>query len=153
MTSPIPSFYRTWFTVIDPILSIVGVFTNILAPTTILKSFNPSSTTPPAPETIFILDQSAGFFACLTFLQLGILRARPADVGLYRAVQAGTLMVDLAMLAGFARTLGTQGRLGLAGWRAEEWTNIGITVGVAVIRTTFLLGLGMEGRGKGKKKA
>ena len=151
MSSPIPAFYHVCFTVLDPVLSLLGVFGNLFAPTSILNSYTPSYVSPPATETILLLDTTAGFLAGLIFLQIFLLRAKPTDMTVWRALQAGTLLVDFAMLGGFARAFSVQGRTDWRGWRAEEWTNLGITGGVAVIRTAFLLGIGVGGQGKGKR--
>ena len=65
-------------------------------------------------------------------------------------MQGSTLIVDIGLLAAFARALGNQGRLGsIGGWRVEEWGNYAITVGVAIVRGAFLMEVGM---GKGTKK-
>ena len=148
MTSPIPSFYRTWFTILDPILSVTGVVANLFFPNAYLDSLTTSATNPPTIETTALLDSLAGFYGALVFLQLGLLRPRPRDLGIWRTLQAATLVVDVFILEAFARALHAQGRLGLVHWRAEEWMNIGLTAFVAVLRTAFLLGLGMEPQGK-----
>ncbi|KZP10763.1 hypothetical protein FIBSPDRAFT_1051146 [Athelia psychrophila] len=150
MSSTMPSFYRIWFTVVDPLLSIAGVLGNLFVPTTILNSYSPSFVSPPATETIYLLDATAGFLAGLVLLQVVLLRARPTDVTVWRVLQASMLLVDLAMLGGFARALSAQGRTVWRVWRAEEWTNLVIIAGVAVIRTAFVLGVGMGGQRKGK---
>ena len=70
----------------------------------------------------------------------------------WRAVQTCQLIVDLGMLAAFTRALRVQGRMSIGKWRAEEWGNYAIVVGVAMIRGSFLMGVGM-GRKKGRKRA
>lgn len=153
MASPvIPSFYRLWFTVADPILSMSGVIGNVLAPETILNSYTPSHVSPPAPETTLLLDTAAGYLAGTAYLQLVLLPARSTDVPLWRAVQASILVVDLAILAGNARVLGVEGRMHWAALRWEEWVNLGITTFVAAVRSAFLFGVGLnEAKGKGKR--
>lgn len=144
MSSPIPAFYRIWFTTIDPILSLVGVVTHLFARTAALTSYAVAPVSPPATETAVLLDAMAGFFAGLTLLQVVLLRARPADVTVWRALQAATALVDIGMLGGFARALSATGRMNMEVWRPEEWTNVGITAWVAVLRTAFCLGTGMS---------
>ena len=58
--------------------------------------------------------------------------------------------MDVAILGGLVRALGNEGRMDWRGWRTEEWTNMGITGGVAVIRGVFLLTVGLAGEGKAK---
>ena len=148
MSNKIPVFYRVWFTIVDPVLSLIGVFGNLLTPTAILDFYTPTSAAPPATETILLLDTVAGFFACLTFLQLVLLRARPDDLVVWCSLQCSTLLVDVAMLGAIARALSREGRIDWNGWRAEEWTNIGITSGVLIIRLVFLTTTGVGAQGK-----
>jgi hypothetical protein len=152
MSSPIPSFYRIWFTIVDPLLALVGVFSNLFAPAATLSSHSPSYISPPATETTLLVDTVAGFLAGLVFLQVVLLRARPSDMTVWRALLASTLLVDIAMLGGSARALSSQGRTDRRVWRTEEWTHLPITAGVVVIRVAFLLGMGMGRQGKGRGK-
>ncbi|MCJ1271806.1 hypothetical protein MMC22_011711 [Lobaria immixta] len=145
-----PAFYRIWFTLIDPLFSILGIYSNIFTPSTILLSYSPTYRSPPTSETILCLDTVAAFLSGLIFLQVYLLRAKANDITVWRAVQGSTLIVDIGLLAAFARALGNQGRLGsIGGWRVEEWGNYAITVGVAIVRGAFLMEVGM---GKGTKK-
>ena len=146
MAPPVPSFYRIWFTTIDPIISLSGVYLNIFNPTTILSSYSPTYA-PPRSETILLLDTVAAFLAGLIFLQIVLLRAKATDMVVWRAVQTGQLIVDLGMLAAYTRALRVQGRMSLGNWRAEEWGNYTIVVGVEIIRLMFLTVVGM-----GRKK-
>ena len=148
MSDEIPTFYRVWFTIMDPGLSLVGVLANLLTPTAILNSYTPTSAVPPATETILLLDTVAGFLACLAFLQLVLLRARPNDLFLWCSLQFGIMLVDVAILGGIARALDKEERTDWKGWRAEEWTNVGITTGVLTIRLIFLASVGIGSRGK-----
>ena len=151
MAPPVSPFYRIWFTTIDPIISLSGIYLNIFNPTTILSSYSPIYASPRS-ETILLLDTVAAFLAGLVYLEVVLLRVKAADMVVWRAVQAGQLIVDLGMLAAFTRALKVQGRMGIGNWRAEEWGNYGITAGVAVIRVLFLTGVGI-GRKKGRKRA
>ncbi|KAG7010078.1 hypothetical protein G7Y79_00001g003500 [Physcia stellaris] len=144
-----PSFYRIWFTLIDPLVSFSGIYLNILHPSTILHSYSPTYHSPTI-ETILCLDTVAAFLCGYIFLQVYLLRAKAHDLTVWRAVQGSMLIVDFGLLAAYTRALGSQGRLGeVAGLRVEEWGNYMITVGVAVVRGAFLMGVGM---GKGTKK-
>jgi hypothetical protein len=148
-----PSFYRIWFTIVDPLLAFVGVFSNLFAPTATLNSYSPSYVSPSATETTLLLETVAGFLAGLVSLQVVLLRARPSDMTVWRALQASTLLVDTAMLGGPARALSSQRRTDWRVWRTEEWTHLAITAGVVVIRVAFLLGVGIgrQVKGNGKK--
>lgn len=99
---------------------------------------------PPATETRLLLDALIGFFLFLAFLQAVLLRARPHDLGVWKILQAGILIVDLFMVLAFARALSNTGRMDASSWRPEEWRNIGVNVSVAIVRMAFVLGIGMN---------
>lgn len=84
----------------------------------------------------------------MVFIQVYLLPKRANDLLVWRAFEAGTLLIDLGLLAAVGRSLSAQGRLELGRLRAEDWGNLGITGTVAVVRGAFLLGLGFEGKGK-----
>ena len=145
MSSSIPIFYRLIFTLVDTALTIFAIVGNIVAPTTILTYYAARPTLPPSPETTFLLDETTGFFTCLRVLQLFLLRARPTDLGVWRAIQGGTAIVDVTILASLAKMLSAEKRTGMALWRSEEWINISIIAGLLLARTAFVLGIGMRG--------
>ncbi|KAL9019148.1 MAG: hypothetical protein Q9185_003579 [Variospora sp. 1 TL-2023] len=137
-------FYRIWFTIVDPLLSLLGVYTNFFTPTTVLNSYAPTFVSPPGSETIVLLDTVAAFLVGLIFLELFLLRAKSTDMTVWRALQGSQLLVDIGMLAAFTRALESQGRMDWKVLRAEDWGNYLITAGVAVIRSAFLMGVGMN---------
>jgi hypothetical protein len=143
----IPSTYRVFFTIIDPILCTGGIITTWIFPQMFLQSFFPHPTI--TPETRLSLDVNAGFFSAILVLQICLLRVRPNDITLWQVVEAAILLTDVATLAGFARVASSEGRLGLGSWTLYEWSdNVILTVAV-LIRTAFVLGVGLKG-GKGK---
>jgi hypothetical protein len=103
MSSSIHPFYRVWFTTIDPVLSLSGVLGNLFAPAAILRSYSPSFVSPPATETTVLLYTAAGFLAGHMLLSIGLLRAKPNDVTVWRAFQANSSIVDFFMIAGLAQ--------------------------------------------------
>ncbi|KAL8907060.1 MAG: hypothetical protein Q9171_006007, partial [Xanthocarpia ochracea] len=78
--SRIPPFYRIFFTIIDPIITILGIYAQLLTPLTVLTSYTPTPHNPPGTETVLLLDTVAAFLAGLLILQVYLLRARPADM-------------------------------------------------------------------------
>ena len=151
MADPIPSFYRIWFTIIDPIVALIGSLGNILMPASTLQSYSASFANPPAAETIALLDIMAGFLASLIVLQVFLLRARPMDLTVWRSFQAAVVLVDFTMLGAIARSLIAQGRVDWRVWTKDELVYWGFTAVIAAIRTSFLLGIGMGRQGKGKR--
>jgi hypothetical protein len=104
MTS-IPLLYRIVFILFDIALPIFGTFMHIFNPSVILSGFVPSPSSPPATETILLLDTLAGWYASLTLLNVVFLSYRPNDLLIWRAMEGATLLVDIFMLGGFARSL------------------------------------------------
>ena len=146
--SAIPSFYRIWFTTIDPLFSLLGVTTNLFSPASVLTSYSIRPASPPATETMFLLDTVAGMLGGLMVFQVYLMRAKPTDLVVWRAVQAATVLVDIGMLGGFLRAMGREGRMGIGRWRGEEWINLGFLVTVLGIRGAFLGGLGIGTKSK-----
>ncbi|KAJ7583858.1 hypothetical protein C8J56DRAFT_952035 [Mycena floridula] len=150
--SNIPAFYRHFFTTIDPLMCLGGVFGNILAPASILASYTATPSLPPATETIVLLDGMAGFFAGMAFTQIFLLRAKKEDLTVWKAVQVSMVFVDIFMLFGLARALiGQRGGMDTTSWRGQDWGNIVGYPALILIRLAFLAGVGMGRKGKDKK--
>jgi membrane-associated phospholipid phosphatase len=142
--SPISSIYRFWFLILDPILTITGIYCNFLAPDFILAGINPAHRPPTSSETILLLDTGGGWFIAVLILQLGLLRARPNDVLVWWYFAAAIGAVDVVICAGILRALRTQGRLEPEAWRMEDRGNLGITAACALVRGAFVLGIGIS---------
>lgn len=152
MSSPIPSLYRIWFTLLDPLLTLTGIYLTFFTPYFVLAGFNPTYQIPPSSETILLLDHSGAWFIAILILQLGLLRSRPDDVLVWWYYALAVGVVDTLTCAAVLRTLETQGRLGVGGWRWEEWVNLASTGACALVRGAFVLGIGIgDGTGKAKK--
>ena len=153
-SSPIPTFYRVVFTIIDPFFCALGVLTHLLAKNAVVAGLSPTALIPPAPETALLLDFLLGFFALLGCLQVSLLRARPNDVAVWRALQGSTLVLDVVMAAATARKLVLEGRSTDPGvWLGGEWQNLVGNAAIGAVRAAFVLGIGMggaEGKAKGK---
>jgi len=141
---PIPLLYRFIFTILDPLLATTGIFTTFFLPSTFLKSYFPHPTL--TPETRLCTDGLTGFFASILVLQLVLLPMKSRDVGVWKTVQAAIVLTDFGLLAGFVR----EGRLSPGSWTVMEWGNLVILGGAAVVRLSFLAGVGFS---KQKAKA
>lgn len=140
-TTAIPSFYRVFFTIPDPLCALSGVYIFAFDPDTVLSSVNPGH---PAhdPRQAFVFTQVAGHMLGIALLQVALLRYT-ADLVVWKLVQASILVVDLALLWATAQAYQSQGRLwDLSSWRWEDWVSVGITLTVAVARSAFLAELG-----------
>ena len=84
ISSPISSFYRFPSTIINPLLSLFGIFGNLST------YYHPKSLSYlpyffVSPETILLLDSVVSFLVDLTFLQVLLLREGPPDIMVSRA--------------------------------------------------------------------
>lgn len=145
--SHIPTFYRIFFTWVDPIMCLGGVLTHLLAPELVLKGFTPSILTPIATETAVLIDGMVGWFAGMAFLQASLLRSKPTDAAVWRAVQVAMTCVDAAMVGAFARSLRTTNEWNTQLWTGRDWGNIGGYSALVAVRVAFLMGVGVS---KGK---
>ncbi|KAI1793752.1 hypothetical protein LXA43DRAFT_885349 [Ganoderma leucocontextum] len=151
-SSPIPTFYRIVFTIIDPFFCVLGVATHLFTKNDVIAGLSPSAVVPPGPETVLLLDFLVGFFAMLGCLQVSLLRARPNDVTIWTALQGSTLVLDIIMTAATARMLVSQGRVtDPSVWLGGEWQNLAGNAVIGTIRAAFVLKIGMHmGGAKGK---
>ena len=85
-----------------------------------------------------LFQQTGSGMLQIAFIQAAVLRAYPQDRRLWRLVQISVLIVDIVLLLSLWDALSKQGRLNPVRWRGEDWTSIGITGVVAVIRLCFL---------------
>ncbi|GAA5850914.1 hypothetical protein JCM8547_009130 [Rhodosporidiobolus lusitaniae] len=145
MSTPVlPAYYRTLIVTFDIALPILGAIQKLVNPSSILRAFTPFPTLPPAPETLLLLDGSAGFFASLSLTSSLFLFHRPSDFFLHRTVQAGLVLVDVFMLGAHLREMSSGARLGIVGsWRSEDWFNVLMYSGLTVVRGLFALGVGL----------
>ena len=152
--SPIPSFYRLFFPTIDPFIALAGVLANIFTPAAILKSYTPRATVPASTETTVLLRRSAGYLLSTMFLQTVLLRLRPSDRTVWRCLQISILIQDVAILASLTMALAAEHRLDstLKLVRPEEWSNFAVLAAVGLIRSAFILGVGMDQDGHGNEK-
>ncbi|KAF9691208.1 hypothetical protein EKO04_010609 [Ascochyta lentis] len=144
------SFYRIWFTIVDPTVLFFTVLACIFSPATILETVAPPSIEPYRPLSHGpLLHQTAALFGFLGIMFAVLLRASP-DPKVWKIVQGATLGVDLALLATFYNLLRSQNRLEFRAWSGVDWVNIGFTVWVGLIRVAYLSGVGGDREKKDK---
>jgi len=149
-TDSIPLFYRFYFLWSDPLVCLWAVYMNFFTPAFVVNAFVPPSIPSHDPLNDFLLQQFGGSLLMLAFLDIVLLRYSK-DVTVWKILEGATLLYDLVMLWSVYDALGKQGRLGLDGIRGEDWGGIGITGLAVVVRSAFLLNVGMRGNGKGGK--
>ncbi|KAK1819957.1 hypothetical protein LTR12_005679 [Friedmanniomyces endolithicus] len=148
----IPLFYRIFFTTVDPLIALTGFISALFFPKFLLSTYSPTATIPPTVETTQLLNILAGFYLSVVPLQVFLLRARPQDLTVWRALQFSVLVTDVAVLGAMAKALSAQGRLEPSHWRLEEAGSVALTAGVGLIRIAFLITLGMGRQARGGKE-
>ncbi|KAF4997426.1 hypothetical protein FDECE_12077 [Fusarium decemcellulare] len=146
----IHTFYRVWFTCVDPLTLVPTVYALIFTPEFMLEGLIPLTMSAYNPDQSFLFHQLAALYAFVAIMFAVVLRATP-DIKVWRIIIGAVLLIDIAILASMYVSLEHQGRLELATWRWQDWGNLVFTGGVAIIRSLFLAGVGVGDQGKGKK--
>ncbi|KAF2630899.1 hypothetical protein BU25DRAFT_334805 [Macroventuria anomochaeta] len=148
----IPSFYRIFFTIIDPIICLWGAYMDFFDPRMVLSSHILADT----PDTghIMILKQRGGGMLNFGFMSAILLRYTQ-DIKIWHIVEIGLLMTDLAYFPAVYGALKSQGRVLPETWRAEDWGSLVVTGTVTLVRLAFLARIGFADDDEGtqmKKK-
>lgn len=140
----IHTFYRIWFTTVDPIVLFFTVLTCIFSPATILETVVPRSVESYNPVSHGgLIHQAAALYGFCGIIY-GVLLRTSHDPKVWRIVQTATLGVDISLLATLCNLLRLQGRADMRDWHGGDWFNILFTTWVALIRIAFLTELGRE---------
>ncbi|KAJ4993427.1 hypothetical protein SVAN01_00975 [Stagonosporopsis vannaccii] len=143
MSQPwVHTFYRIWFTTVDPTVLFFTVLTCIFSPATILETVVPPSIESYNPLTHGPLLHQAGALYGFCGIIYGVLLRVSPDPRVWRIVQAATLGVDISLLATLFNLLKLQGRTDISTWHGGDWFNMLFTVFVALIRVAYLLNVG-----------
>ena len=150
--APVPALYHYWFAWADPLICLQTVLLTFFDPLTMVNATFP--TTKLDPHYVGVLDHLGGAFLCLGVLTAVLPRVTNYDLRAWKTLQASILLFDLVILVSVYGSLQRQGHLSPATWRMEDWVSGVLTVWVAVLRTSFVagVGLGKDGRA-GKKRA
>ncbi|PSN73280.1 hypothetical protein BS50DRAFT_616695 [Corynespora cassiicola Philippines] len=145
MTTPnIHSFYRIWFTIVDPTVLFFTVLTCIVSPATLLGTILPPSVVPYDSLSHGILLYQIGALYAFMGIMYGVLQRATSDLRLWKIVQGATLMVDLSLIVVFYVSMVKQNKTDLSKWLPGDWFNLLFTTWVALIRVAFLGGLGVS---------
>ena len=141
--SNIPTFYRIWFTTIDPVLWLFGAWTTITKPETVLASIAPRSATPNVPPTSFLLQQSAGARVMCAFTDIFLLRSTN-QISVWRTQQASILCYNMVSLGSMLWSWKQQSLLSLEHLGSGDLIHFGAVVVLAAVRAAFCAGIGLE---------
>lgn len=152
-SSDVPAFYKFYFLWSDPAVCLWAVYMDFFTPDVVVNAFIPASIAPRNPQFDFLLQQLGGSLLMLGFLDVVLLRYTK-DVMIWKILQAATLLYDIVLLYSVYDALEKQGRLSVDRMRlAEDWGGLAITGLAVVVRSAFLLDVGMAGgKAKGEKR-
>ncbi|QGI69362.1 hypothetical protein CEK26_013319 [Fusarium fujikuroi] len=91
------SFYRIWFTWVDPLTVLPTVYALIFTPEFILDGLIPLSMSAYNPDQAFLFHQLAALFAFVAIMLAVLLRVS-SDIKVWRVVIGGVLLIDIAIL-------------------------------------------------------
>ena len=134
------AFYRIFFTTVDPLIAALGTYIAFATPQVLLESQVAGVTLDPVYAPFF--QQLGGYLLDVAFLSTVLLRAT-SERKVWKILQASILLVDVTLLISIYGSLSFQDRLSPTGWRWEDWVSVAITGGVAALRSSFLLELGL----------
>ncbi|CZT03890.1 hypothetical protein WAI453_011000 [Rhynchosporium graminicola] len=135
--SNIPTFYRIFFLYIDPLICLSGVYIFFFDHATYLASGVPHTLSGYTIDSLsqHLLRALGSYSLCILAIQLLLLH-RYSEVKIWRIVQFGLLLVDLGLLQSIQAADGFRDP---SNWTSGDWTNNGILIAVAMIRSAFLL--------------
>ncbi|KAH7241525.1 hypothetical protein BKA59DRAFT_478753 [Fusarium tricinctum] len=142
------SFYRIWFTWVDPLVLIPTVYSLMFTPEFMLDGLIPSSMSPYNPDQAFLFHQLAASYL-LIGIMLGVVLRMSSDIQVWRVIIGAVLLVDITILVSVTVSMKQQGRFELSQFRWQDWGNYLFTGWVALLRGLFLAGVGVGGM-KGK---
>ncbi|KAH7132148.1 hypothetical protein B0J11DRAFT_428483 [Dendryphion nanum] len=149
MPTQIPFTYRLFFTYLDPLICLWGAYLDFFHPSLILNTHIPSPTADIGHT--MILRQRGGNMLNFGLISAVLLRYT-TDIHIWNIVQCADLFVDITYLWAVWGVLDAQNRLAIGTWRVEDWVSVAITGTAAVLRFSFLLGVGLRRGNKTQKK-
>ncbi|PSN65576.1 hypothetical protein BS50DRAFT_497176 [Corynespora cassiicola Philippines] len=149
-TSPpqIPLPYRLLLTTLEPLLALGGALNATLDPSSFLSTIAPQVPYVPASRVVF--DQLASCYLLFAFNEAVVLRAT-RELRVWSVMVAGMLVCDVAHLAAEARVYEVRELVDCRTWGKGEWVNLGMLWGCVWVRVAFLMGVGFQREGKGKR--
>lgn len=142
----ISGIYRAFFLFVEPVSALVGAYFAFFEQNAYLQLTHASS----APEatiplsTRIILAQLSNLYLFFAINEALVLRST-TDVTVWRTVLFALLLADCGHLYS-VRALGSQIYWNFVSWNAIDWGNVGFVYVGAMMRLSFLLGVGVPHR-------
>ncbi len=156
---PIPQLLRIPLLYIEPVLALNGALLLCLSPGRFLAAMSPRAASASVGGNdsladVRVLTDQLAILQLLFAFNVGVLLRATRDAGVWRVACAGMLMSDVLHVLASVRELarGGQGSVGVGAWRAEEWVNFGVLVGMGLVRLAVVMGVGMMAARSGKDK-
>ncbi|KAI9793591.1 MAG: hypothetical protein M1833_000736 [Piccolia ochrophora] len=136
---PIPKYV---FAVFEPISLVAGFISAVSNPALFTSSQIPraSPETPLSPHGLMTVLQLGSLYLLMAFVAIAIFYTT-TEVKVVRAYVFALLLGDIGHLGMTYYVLGFDQFADIRGWNAMAWGNIGITMGLFITRTSYLLGL------------
>jgi hypothetical protein len=148
----IPTYYRLFFLIIEPISALVGAYFAHFQPQTYLQLTH----APSAPEphnipigTQVVLTQLANLYLLFAINEALVLRST-SDLRVWRTLLFGLLIADFGHLFSVLK-LGSDVYWKVQYWSPIDWGNVAFVYVGALTRITFLCGFGMAGETRAVK--
>jgi len=146
----IPTFYRVAFTWFDVLIS-AGTAVMAYARPQIFTEMYVRSMVAHTEEIAVVIWCIGAMFAYHAIIQ-GVVLRYTDDLRVWKASQFATLVLDWQMVFILYAAAQRQGTLDPASWTANDWGSWILTAGVIVIRTMFLLDVGIAKEAQLAKK-
>lgn len=140
----IPTYYRQFFLVIEPISAVIGAYFAYFQPELYLQLTHPAS----APQlniplgTQIVLAQLSNLYFLFALNEALVLRSTQ-DLRVWRSLLFGLLIADFGHLWS-VKSLGGSIYWNILKWNAIDWGNVGFVYVGALSRIAFLGGVGMS---------
>ena len=146
-------------------LSLTGAYGGLFQPQMLLISHipetipNPNSPIPgdsiPNPDALVnpaqaLVFNQFGAFCIFTFSLSAFMLRSTNDLSIWRFYQGSKCVVDIIVVLLTVMDYSRQGRLNPLVWRTEDWFSLPITAWCAVLRASFMLGIGLDKKRKTK---
>ncbi|KAH8902288.1 hypothetical protein BR93DRAFT_972682 [Coniochaeta sp. PMI_546] len=139
-----PAIYRLAFQWYEPISCLIGFWINTFNLGLGLRILVPGCISARDPAHDVLSNLLGGAMFCFAVLQGALLRYTD-DTNVWKIVNGGFLSWDICLLYGSYTMLVSQGRLYPSSWRLEDWSSMGLTASVGLLRALFVLGVGLSG--------
>ena len=145
----IPTYYRLFFLIAEPISTVIGAYFAFFQPQTYLQLTHaasaPRSDTPLGMQ--IVLAQLSNLYLLFAINEVLVLRST-ADLRVWRALLLALLIADFGHLWSVNK-LGTSVYWNIFKWNAIDWGNIGFVYVGAISRMAFMCGIGMSSEENG----